>query len=102
MPAVASCAVPDANTTAVMPAPQCANPAPNPLSAAAAAPLAPQGDVSHDGSDDFEALDPQSPTGLGSVDLHSYSSAPFSLHSVTPPRHVMQALAAEMAGRLHM
>lgn len=29
--------------------------------------------------------------GVGAVDLISYSSAPFSLHTVTPPRHVMQA-----------
>ena len=61
-----------------------------------------QGDVSHDGWGELEAPDPQSPTGMGAVDLESYSSAPFSLHSVTPPRHVMQALAAEMQGRLRM
>ena len=58
--------------------------------------------MSHEGSGEFEALDPQSPTGMGGVDLQSYSSAPFSLHSDTPPRHVMQALAAEMQGRLRM
>ena len=39
---------------------------------------------------------------VGEVDLLSYSSAPFSLHTVTPPRHVMAELAASVASRLRM
>jgi len=39
-------------------------------------------------ADYYECINPQSPTGVGAVDLLSYSSAPFTLHSVTPPRQV--------------
>jgi hypothetical protein len=63
-------------------------------------PFLEQGGVEHDG--ERELIDPQSPTGVGDVDLLSYSSAPFSLHSVTPPRHVMDELAAQVAGRLRL
>ncbi|KAI7842083.1 hypothetical protein COHA_004278 [Chlorella ohadii] len=51
---------------------------------------------------DRDMIDPSSPTGVGTLDLESYNSAPFTLHSVTPPRHVMAELAAEVQGRLRM
>ncbi|EFN53074.1 hypothetical protein CHLNCDRAFT_137374 [Chlorella variabilis] len=59
-----------------------------------------EGGVEHD--DEREAIDPQSPTGVGQLDLRSYNEAPFSLHSVTPPRHVMAELAAEVQGQLRL
>lgn len=40
--------------------------------------------------------------GHGSVDLLSYTSAPFTLHSITPPRHVMEELAASIQGQLQL
>jgi hypothetical protein len=51
---------------------------------------------------DRDMIDPSSPTGVGALNLESYNSAPFTLHSVTPPRHVMAELAAEVQGRLRM
>lgn len=36
------------------------------------------------------------------MDLLSYSSAPFTLHSITPPRHVMEELAASLQGQLQL
>lgn len=56
--------------------------------------------MGHDGERGL--CDPHSPTGVGEVDLRSYSAAPFSLHSVTPPRHVMEELAEQVAGRLRL
>ncbi|KAL4437332.1 hypothetical protein ABPG75_004471 [Micractinium tetrahymenae] len=53
-------------------------------------------------AEDYPTIDPQSPTGHGGVDLLSYSSAPFTLHSITPPRHVMQELAASIQGQLQL
>lgn len=49
-----------------------------------------------------ETISPHSPTGIGEVDLHSYTEAPFTLHTVTPPHHVMAALALEMQGHLRL
>lgn len=45
---------------------------------------------------------PPHPAGHGEVDLLSYSSAPFTLHSITPPRHVMEELAASLQGQLQL
>ncbi|KAI3424795.1 hypothetical protein D9Q98_008182 [Chlorella vulgaris] len=60
-----------------------------------------EGGVGHDDTP-AETISPHSPTGIGEVDLHSYTEAPFTLHTVTPPHHVMAALALEMQGHLRL
>ena len=47
-----------------------------------------QGSAAYDAGEECEPpIDPASPTGVGSVDLLSYSSAPFALHTLLSDSH---------------